>query len=190
MSFCLLTNLCLVVVHIRSRTNLRTDLKSLSQYFFSVTFAIAPDSDYEVVYVTIGNPDFYLALSLTGIHFQDKLQHVLVTWVSKKSGFDQSQLEKKLVSDCHRRNYMLCPWGQGPIIWYQFGKKTCYIPKASKFMQKKDFRVNQQTTFNPVTLLTAKICKCDITLMLISWNAKMKSTNSSTARPILAVYCI
>ena len=77
-----------MVVHIRSRTNLRTDLKPLSQYFFSVTFAIAPDSDYEVVYVTIGNPDFYLALSLTGIHFQDKLQHVLVTWVSKKSGFD------------------------------------------------------------------------------------------------------
>ena len=23
-------------------------------------------------------------------------------------------------------------WDQRPIIWYQFGKKTCYIPKVSK----------------------------------------------------------
>ena len=130
MSFCLLTNLCLVVVHIRSRTNLRIDLKSLSQYFFSVNFAIAPDSNYEVVYLTIGNPDFYVALSLTGIHFQDKLQHVLVTWVSKKSGFDQSHLEKKLVSDCHRRNYMSCPWGQGTNYLVSIWKENMLYSKS------------------------------------------------------------
>ena len=53
------------------RTNLRTDLRSLSQYVFSVTFVIAPDTDYdyEVVYVTTGNPAFYLALYLVTAHF-------------------------------------------------------------------------------------------------------------------------
>ena len=78
------------------RANLRTDLRSLSQYVFSVIFVIAPDTDYdyEVVYVTIGNPAFYLALYLTGVHFRSKLQHVLVTWVSKKSNVEQSELEK------------------------------------------------------------------------------------------------
>ena len=78
------------------RANLRTDLRSLSQYVFSVTFVIAPDTDYyyEIVYVTIGNPTFYLALYLTGVHFRGRLQHVLVTWVSKKSSVDQSKLEK------------------------------------------------------------------------------------------------
>ena len=25
------------------------------------------------------------------------------------------------------------PWDQAQIIWYQFGKKTCYISKVSKF---------------------------------------------------------
>ena len=29
----------------------------------------------EVVYVTLGNPAFYLALYLTGIHFRGELQH-------------------------------------------------------------------------------------------------------------------
>ena len=32
--------------------------------------------DFEVAYVTIGNPAFYLFLYLTGIHFRDELQHV------------------------------------------------------------------------------------------------------------------
>ena len=31
---------------------------------------------YDVVYVTIGNPAFFLALYLTGVHFRGKLQHV------------------------------------------------------------------------------------------------------------------
>ena len=30
----------------------------------------------EVVYVTIGNPVFCLALNLTGVHFRGELQHV------------------------------------------------------------------------------------------------------------------
>ena len=34
---------------------------------------------------------------------------------------------------------MLCPWGQGPMIWYQFRNKACYIPKASKFYVEKGF---------------------------------------------------
>ena len=78
------------------RANLRTDLRSLPQYVFSVTFVIAPDTDYdyEVLYVTTGNPAFYIALYLIGVHFRGKLQHVLVTWVSKKSTVDQSKLEK------------------------------------------------------------------------------------------------
>ena len=78
------------------RANLRTDLGSLSQYVFSVTFVTEPytDYDYEVVYVMIGNPAFYLTLYLTGIHSRGKLQHVLETWVSKKSSVDQSELEK------------------------------------------------------------------------------------------------
>ena len=29
------------------------------------------------------------------------------------------------------------PWDQGPIIWYQFRKVSCYIPKASKFYVEK-----------------------------------------------------
>ena len=138
MSFCLLTNLFLVVVHIKA--NLRTDLKVYLSMFIK-TFIMAPDTDYdcEVVYVTTGNPAFCLGLYLTGVHYRDKLQFVLVMWVSKKLSVDQSKLEKYLVSDCQRRNYMLCPWGQGPIIWYQFGKKTCYIPKSSKFCVEKGF---------------------------------------------------
>ena len=39
------------------------------------------------------------------------------------------------------------PWDQGPIIWYQFGKKTCYIPKISKLYVEKDVRAHQQITF-------------------------------------------
>ena len=31
---------------------------------------------YEVVYVTIGNPAFCLALYLNGVHFRDELQYV------------------------------------------------------------------------------------------------------------------
>ena len=70
--------------------------EGLSQYVFSVAFNIAPDTGYdcEVVYLTIANPAFCLPLYLTGVHFRGKLQHVLVTWVSKKSTVDQSKLEK------------------------------------------------------------------------------------------------
>ena len=52
------------------RANLRTDLRSLAQCVFSVTFVVAPDTDYdyEVVYATIGNPAFYLALYLTSVY--------------------------------------------------------------------------------------------------------------------------
>ena len=46
----------------------------------------------EVVYVTIGNPVFCFAL-LTGVHFE-ACYSTLVTWVSKKSSVDQSELEK------------------------------------------------------------------------------------------------
>ena len=46
----------------------------------------------EVVYATIGNPAFCLALYLTGVHFRGEYS-LLVTWVSKKSGVDQSKLE-------------------------------------------------------------------------------------------------
>ena len=89
----MLTDLCLVLVHIRA--NLRIDLKVYLSMFIK-TFVIAPDTDYdyEVVYATIGNPAFCLALYLTSIHFRDKLQFVLVTWVNKKSSVDQSELEK------------------------------------------------------------------------------------------------
>ena len=89
----MLTNLCLVLVRIRA--NLRTDLKVYLNMFIKA-FVIAPDTDYdyEVVYATIGNPAFCLTLYLTSIHFRDKLQFVLVTWVSKKSSFDQSELKK------------------------------------------------------------------------------------------------
>ena len=71
MSFCLLTNLCLVVVHIRA--NLRTNLKVYLSMFLK-TFVITPDIDYdyEVIYMTIGNPAFCLALNLTGVHFRYK----------------------------------------------------------------------------------------------------------------------
>ena len=63
---------------------------------FTKTFAIAPDADYdyEAAYATIGSQAFCLALYLTSIHFRDKLQFVLVKCVSKKSSFDQSELEK------------------------------------------------------------------------------------------------
>ena len=30
----------------------------------------------EVVYVTVGNPDFCLAFYLTGVHFRGELQHI------------------------------------------------------------------------------------------------------------------
>ena len=55
--------------------------EELSQYVFSVAFNFEPDTgyDYEVVYVTIGNPAFCLPLYLTGIHFRGNLQHVSVT---------------------------------------------------------------------------------------------------------------
>ena len=46
----------------------------------------------EVAYVTIGNAAFYLSLYVTGVHFRDELQH-LVLWVSKKLSVDQSELD-------------------------------------------------------------------------------------------------
>ena len=45
----------------------------------------------EVVYVTIGNPDFCLALYFTGVHFRGELQHV---GRCNNSSVDQSELEK------------------------------------------------------------------------------------------------
>ena len=76
MSFCSSTNLYLVVVHIGA------NLRNLKIYLnmFIKTFVTTPDTDYDydVVYMTIGNPAFCLALYLTGTHFRDKLQFVLV----------------------------------------------------------------------------------------------------------------
>ena len=43
------------------------------------------------------------------------------------------------------------PWDQDQIIRYQFGKKTCYIPKVWKFYVEKGWlayvRTHQQMTF-------------------------------------------
>ena len=48
----------------------------------------------EVVYVTIGNPAFCLALYLTGVHFRGELQHVGDVSEQKiKSNVEQSELE-------------------------------------------------------------------------------------------------
>ena len=47
----------------------------------------------KVGYVTIGNPGFYLALYLTGLHFRGELQHVSDV-ISKKSSVNQSELDK------------------------------------------------------------------------------------------------
>ena len=46
---------------------------------FSCEFCTISNSTFssEVVYVTIGNPAFCLALYLTGVHFRGKLQHVV-----------------------------------------------------------------------------------------------------------------
>ena len=40
--------------------------------------------------------------------------------------------------------WLYSPWDQEPIIWYQFGKKTCYLPVISKLYVKKgcDFRAH------------------------------------------------
>ena len=54
---------------------------------------------YEVVYVTVGNPAFFLFLYLT-------VASTLVQSVSKKLSFDQSELEKYEVSNC-KTDYML-----------------------------------------------------------------------------------
>ena len=37
---------------------------------------MVPSVLYEVVFMTIGNPAFFLALCLTGVHFRGELQHV------------------------------------------------------------------------------------------------------------------
>ena len=55
--------------------------------------------------MTIGNPDFCLALYLTGVYFRGKLQHVRQVG-GQKSTVDQSEFKKQVVSDC-RRNYVL-----------------------------------------------------------------------------------
>ena len=53
------------------------------------------------------------------------------------------------------------PWNQDQIIWYQFAKKTCDIPKVSNFYVKKRqlayVRLHQQipfTAFNRFCLLS------------------------------------
>ena len=58
----------------------------------------------DVVYVTIGNPAFCLALYLTGVHLRASYS-ALVTLVSKNSSVDQSELEKYEVSNW-KRNFM------------------------------------------------------------------------------------
>ena len=50
--------------------------------------------------MTIGNPDFCLALYSTGVHFRGELQHVGEVSAQKKSSVDQLELEKQVVSDC------------------------------------------------------------------------------------------
>ena len=58
-----------------------------------------------VVHVTIENSGFYLALYLTGIYyiFEASYSTLVMGW-AKNQEFDQSELEKQLVSDC-KRNY-------------------------------------------------------------------------------------
>ena len=48
---------------------------------------------YEVVFMTIGNPAFFLALCLTGVHFRGELQHVAHVGEQKIKVY-QSELEK------------------------------------------------------------------------------------------------
>ena len=67
-------------------TNIFGNLRESSDSFFNDILLENIDKE-EVVYVTIGNPAFCLALHLTGVHF------------------DQSKLEKQVVSDC-KKNYM------------------------------------------------------------------------------------
>ena len=55
--------------------------------------AVVGYTEVEVVYVTVGNPTFWLTFYLTGVHFRGELS-MLVAWVSKKSSLDQSGLEK------------------------------------------------------------------------------------------------
>ena len=53
-----------------------SELMKNSGNFWLISFCFMIKDDFEVVYVTIGNPAFYLLLYLTGIHFRDELQHV------------------------------------------------------------------------------------------------------------------
>ena len=57
----------------------KKDTRATSVYFLfmSIHVILVPFFvNFEVVYVTIGNPAFCFALFLTGIHFRGKLQHV------------------------------------------------------------------------------------------------------------------
>ena len=63
----------------------RQPLKNLKGY------GLLKQTISEVVYVTFGNPAICFALYLTGVHFRDELQYVIV---SKKSSVDQSEVEK------------------------------------------------------------------------------------------------
>ena len=36
------------------------------------------------------------------------------------------------------RHWLYSPWNQGSIIWYQFGMKTCYLPKINKKYVEKE----------------------------------------------------
>ena len=53
-----------------------SELMKNSGNFWLISFCFMIKDDFEVAYVTIGNPAFYLFLYLTGIHFRDELQHV------------------------------------------------------------------------------------------------------------------
>ena len=59
----------------------------------------------EVVYVPIGNPAFWL------VSIFEASYRTVVTWVSKKSSANQSELEKSVVSDCKKNSvYVTVEW--------------------------------------------------------------------------------
>ena len=47
------------------------------------------------------------------------------------------------------RHWLYSPWDQEQIIWYQFVKKTCYLPEISKLYVEKgcDVKAHQQIAF-------------------------------------------
>ena len=62
--------------------------------------------------MTIGNPAFWLALYLTGVHFRDELQHV--GHVGKQK-FKCPQI--RIWEIDYKRDYMITSQCQGPRFW-------------------------------------------------------------------------